>query len=357
MDSLFGHLALRFQNHPENIATEALSYILGKSEIAKKSFLELVGKLNLNVNLSMSFSTQVTCDEQSRPDVVGFNEYGEKPIIIEAKFWAGLTDNQPLAYFQQLPTKNKGLLLFIAPAKRFNTLWPELLERSNTQYQVEDTIKDSEEFWYSRVTGTFFIGLMSWRYLLQFLLSKLEKHGDINRISDVRQLMGLTERMDDLAFIPVRRQELSPELARRYFDFASLVDEVAWKSEELGYCSLKGLRPTGGVGYYGRYIKIGNTGAYLSFDAKNWAHIRNAPLWLTIYGVEWKDKKLSRNALSSYESGEPARAIVVEDEFLISLQLPVGAEKDVVVESIAHQIKDVYELLKDVELRDSVKNT
>ncbi len=37
--SLFGHLALRFGSQPENLATEALSYILGKSMSARLGFL------------------------------------------------------------------------------------------------------------------------------------------------------------------------------------------------------------------------------------------------------------------------------------------------------------------------------
>jgi len=359
MDSLFGHLAIRLHPHPENIATEALSYVLGQSRVASDSFVRLINQrklhseLKLHVESGQSFSTQVTGDDQSRPDLIGINENGEKQIIIEAKFWAGLTNNQPLAYLKQLPSTNNGLLLFIAPHQRFNTLWPELIQRCKDDYQIGDTEKSNEAFWYAKVSPTALMGLISWGYLLQYLESTLKEHGEPNRVSDVQQLLGLTKRMDGLAFIPLRSEELSQELASRYCDFTSLVDEVAWKARDQGYCSLNNLKPTGGVGFYGRYMKIGNTGAYLSFDARKWAHIRNTPLWLGIYGVEWKDKTLSRQALSSYETGESKRAIIENDEFLIPLDLPIGQEKDNVIESLVLQISKVHKILKDVELKNA----
>ncbi len=350
MDSLFGHLALRFQSHPENIATEALSYILSRSKTAKNAFLELISGENFCFESNLSFSTQVSSNDQSRPDIVGQNEYGEKPIIVESKFWAGLTENQPLSYFDQLPASKEGLLLFVAPAKRFNTLWPELLERCNKRYQIAETTKNHSEYWSTEVTDGKYMGLLSWRHLMRCLQLELKNHGEMNQLSDASQLLGLTERMDDLAFMPIRSEELSPEQARRYCDFASLVDDIASKTEQLGYCSMKGLRPTGGPGFYGRYLKCGNTGVYLSFDARKWSHINNTPLWLSIHGVEWKDKELSRRALSGYQASNPAKAIVLDDEFLIPLRLPIGEEKDEVVKDVARQIKGVWELLKDIEL-------
>ena len=97
-----------------------------------------------------------------------------------------------------------------------------------------DTL-DGEEYWYTNVIENKHIGLLSWRHLLQFLLLNLGKASDISRISDVRQLLGLAEKTDDLAFMPLRSEELSSDIARRYYDYTSLVDEISRKSENLGY--------------------------------------------------------------------------------------------------------------------------
>jgi hypothetical protein len=48
--------------------------------------------------------------------------------MIEAKFWAGLTDRQRVHYLRRLE-HNRALLLFVAPAQRLESLWPELERR------------------------------------------------------------------------------------------------------------------------------------------------------------------------------------------------------------------------------------
>ena len=51
---------------------------------------------------------------ETRPDLVGLDRtMGKECVLIEAKFWAGLTDRQPKAYLDRLdPGK---ALLFVAP--------------------------------------------------------------------------------------------------------------------------------------------------------------------------------------------------------------------------------------------------
>ena len=42
MSSLFGFLATKFASSPENLATEALNYVLGRSRVAAGAFLRLL---------------------------------------------------------------------------------------------------------------------------------------------------------------------------------------------------------------------------------------------------------------------------------------------------------------------------
>ena len=73
--------------------------------------------------------TQVTGEEGERPDLVGYDDEGIERVLIEAKFWAGLTENQPNAYLERSPDNSPSVLLFVAPEARLNTLWPELCRR------------------------------------------------------------------------------------------------------------------------------------------------------------------------------------------------------------------------------------
>jgi hypothetical protein len=52
-------------------------------------------------------------------------------LLIEAKFWAGLTENQPVTYLRSsLDSGQPGCLLFVMPAARLETVWPELVRRT-----------------------------------------------------------------------------------------------------------------------------------------------------------------------------------------------------------------------------------
>ena len=127
--SLFGHLAARFSASPENLATESLRYILDRSPVANRAFLRGLARCGVALPARLHFATQVGGVDGAIPDLVGTDEAGRPILIAEAKFWAGLTDNQPLAYLRRLPPDADTLLLILAPALRFATLWPELARR------------------------------------------------------------------------------------------------------------------------------------------------------------------------------------------------------------------------------------
>lgn len=203
METLFGHLALRFQSHPENVATAALCFVLSHSVAARRALLRLLGNTGLHTESDLVFRAQEAGDDRSRPDIVGTDAYGQKLLMIEAKFWAGLTDNQPNSYIEQLPQSNKALLLFVAPAARFNTLWPELIQRTRDRYMLTNTSKPLNELWYATASEGPLLGITSWRCILQYLFSTLEQDGEFDRASDLKQLMGLAERMDELSFLPL----------------------------------------------------------------------------------------------------------------------------------------------------------
>ncbi len=144
-DSLFGHLTGMFSSHPENVATEALNYILNHSSVAQRAFLQFVAQANVELPDTLLFRTQAVGDDDAIPDLVGTDSEARQVFLIEAKFWAGLTDNQPVTYLKRLPSQADGLLLFIAPALRFDTLWTELLRRCKNEDVAEQSHNGATE--------------------------------------------------------------------------------------------------------------------------------------------------------------------------------------------------------------------
>ena len=121
-ETLLAHLAWMLSSRHEDIAVEALGFIL-RSEAARKVIEEVLKDGGTNVGPIAKFQTQVG-DGKTRPDLVGFDRQDSKCVLIEAKFWAGLTENQPNAYLERLDSGKA--LLFVAPPSRVESLWSEL---------------------------------------------------------------------------------------------------------------------------------------------------------------------------------------------------------------------------------------
>ena len=126
---LLGHLVLRFASSPENVATEALAFILDKSPTTRHELSDFLRASGVKLPDDLVFRTQVVGNDATIPDLVGSKADWREFLIVESKFWAGLTGNQPVSYLKRLSRHGGGLLLFVAPEQRRATLWPKLLRR------------------------------------------------------------------------------------------------------------------------------------------------------------------------------------------------------------------------------------
>jgi hypothetical protein len=226
LNSLFGHLALQFGSSPENLATEALHFILTRSAEARRSFARMLDAFGERLPEPLHFKTQAGDDKGAIPDLVGQDGGGVEQAIIEAKFWAGLTPRQPLAYFDRLPPAS-GLLLFLAPARRTDTLWHEMLQRCRRAgREVIGDEKLGPESRLARLHDGRRLGLTSWRATLDVLHAGLLQVGDTDAVADLLQLRGLTDRMDSDLFLPFTGEELTSSLGTRVLQLSQIVDRV-----------------------------------------------------------------------------------------------------------------------------------
>src|SRR5947209_7314002 len=113
--TVFEHLALRFAVHPENLATEALSFILRTPSAASRAFTGFVREIGLGDLGTLRVNTQQGGMEQSIPDMKCFDDKGQLRVVVENKFWAGLTDKQPVTYIRELPKAISAVVLFVVP--------------------------------------------------------------------------------------------------------------------------------------------------------------------------------------------------------------------------------------------------
>lgn len=124
--SLLARVAPGLTTQFENLATESLLYLLQRYGEAREAFVELASTVGYAGPRDLQFSTQVHMQHGNIPDLVGATEDGTNVLLVESKFWASLTPNQPTGYLDRLPADSEGMVLFIAPEGRYESLWQGL---------------------------------------------------------------------------------------------------------------------------------------------------------------------------------------------------------------------------------------
>ena len=267
MGTLFAHLATRFAPSPENIAIEALGFILQRSPAARAAFTAVASAGGLPLPRDLSFATQAVAEDDGRPDIEGYGNDLQRCIVAEMKFHAGLTINQPLTYAGRLSENRPGALVFIVPSARMASLWSELTRRlKGGDYAVSVRREMQPELWAATFGSGHHFVLVSWRALLSAVVHEMEVGCETGRLDDVRQLQGLCERMDSESFLPLRSEELTgTDMPRRYLQFCDLVNDVGEELVASGQYDRKGLQSGGGQGYFGRYLRSNDLVFYRRF--------------------------------------------------------------------------------------------
>ena len=341
-DTLLAHLAWMLSSRHEDIAVEALGFIL-KSEAARKVIEEVLKDGDADVGPIARFQTQVSGEGKTRPDLVGFDQQGKECVLIEAKFWAGLTENQPNAYLDRLPPGK--VLLFVAPALRVGTLWSEL-----SQLAGNDRLRlVSEEAYFKSATTEErkHLMLISWTHLLDHL----EAAGDSRSKIEIQQLRGLAQREDDEnGFPPLRPDELSPQIPRRLLSLKRLIKDATEQAVRDGHVSIGGLNVTPQERGYGRYLRVANAVAWFGIDSDRWARgsYRDTPLWL--HFEQWRvgsSFDQIRDALDQLMRKDPPECFDGGHEFFVPITLLVGVEYDVVLNAVVRRLGEIADLINE----------
>ena len=342
-DSVLAHLALRLAAHPENIATEALAYVLGRSGHACRALASSIATVGFSVADDVRYVTQAREDSGGQPDLAATRPDGTLQLLVEAKFWAGLTENQPLGYLRMLPA-SPSLLLFVAPARRMETLWPEITRRA-ANFAIGGAIATPRATLRSQRFGPHHLALTSWTDLLSQILTATDAAGEAETSADVRQLLALCEQMDADAFLPFLSDELTSSIGRRIIQFGDLASDLTQALVDKGLANVKGMRASGANGWFGRYLLLRGHGAFLHFSAWRWANWGESPLWLEVKSPQWKvsaevSARLAEASIPFRESESGAQ---------VPLVLPLGVERDKVMAAALLQLERVAQCLPTPE--------
>lgn len=349
--TVLGQVALQLADRPEDYAVEALNYVLGSSDTARNEAIALLMPWNRR-HLDLRFRSQVV-GENSRPDIVGANPDGTEMLIVEAKFWAGLTDAQPVEYISRLSSDEGSTLSFLAPDARIESLWRELVARTSDRYpeaQQVETVGSSIKA--LKIGSGQYVSLVSWSSLTGALTGALERNGELAVAGDVHQLAGLCSAMDEDAFLPLQAHEAGPDIPRRILQLYRLVTDVVEQAQTRGIAETAGMLPTGDSDGWGRYFRIEGLNVWLGVKFSLWASQVDTPLWFRLQSSTRDRFQTVRQSYAGWELQTPARIVYDErDVPSFPMYLKFGMDRDQLVNLILDQIVEIVEPLKDTPVR------
>jgi len=344
--TVLAQLAKLFDIHPELVATEALGHILVGSEPAREALRAFLQAYGLDIGRIAAVETEKTGDERERPDLACSDHAHNERLLIEAKFWAGLTDNQPVTYLKRLGDDRGSALLVVAPFLRFEELWSELTRRVVEADGIEwaDGGQDGEVRWAS--TGEHRLIMMtSWRLLLSSLATRTNAAGDIQTTNDIQQLQGLADLEDSEAFLPLRSDQLGPEFPRLYGHLIQLVDDATYRACETNWAAKRGMHRTWVDGVLKQYMELGGFMIWFGLRYDLWARFRETPLWFGFQENIFPDHETDiLSKLAPLRQMDPPRFL--EAERIIPITILTGADYNAVLDDVVNQLKDIADLLQ-----------
>ena len=345
MQSLLGQFYNRIKGSQEDIVSESLAYILKKSIRARHTINQII-KLNTGLNFTdLSYKTQNVGDKFEKPDISGINENGKEILLIEAKFWASLTSNQPNEYLNRLGENSA--LIFLVPTLRVRAIYEDVLNRITEKYSDIETDTENRGIKINQTNK--FILIKSWNEILNAIKSELLQEKNQALISDIDQIIGFCETIDNNSFQPIIDDDLSPGIAKKINSYYDIVDKVVDEiKNRIKNASTKGLQKTPQKYGYRRYFSIQDFGMGMDLKMDFWARYADTPFWFSI--VETKEgwtstEKFKRNC-EKIAFKQNHKFVEINDEIFFSLRPKLSETEDIVINDLADQIELIY---KEIE--------
>lgn len=354
MQTVFSHIVQkRLSQENENVATEALAFILRSHEAAHHGMMKLLRGVDPHMP-RLWFRTQQV-DGNNRPDMQGCDDEGRTHVFVENKFWAGLTDNQPVSYLRILAECTQPtILLVVGPEDRKETLWRELNQRlaANKISTTKDTAVGI--FRVTTISTGPILALTSWKALLDAL--EPEVADDKPARSDLLQLQALCTAADNDAFLPISSEEASDQhTPALILQLSSIVQATVDLAVTKGILNLKGTMPQASVERIGRYAYFGNerqSGLWLGIHFGLWKKYGVTPLWAFFAATDWGRANEVCALLEPWAAQQRVFTTSHDDgSFVVALDIAFGEDKDQVVASIVSRLQEMANFLALLKMK------
>jgi len=353
---LLADLTVMMASSPEDVATRALELLLGRSSAARGAMNRLLCEWRSSGSGTpvVRWASQVVAIDRSRTDLEGFSETGASVAILENKFWAGLTENQPEGYLQRLSALD-GVLAFVVPDSRVRIMTHEIELRLRALRGTPASVHWIGDTAVFSSLNHPVVTVVGWMTLLSSLASAMEGAKEYDNHADLRQLQALAQRMDIEGFRPFKASDITGDTPRLILRLGSVVDDAVQRLLTAPHINKKGLKASAGQGWYGHYLWIHGYGCQLVFTAHRWHTLGISPVWMRISGSDWKYPP---------GLGAPLRSAVPDEQWVfeqqgygsgywVAIRLLEHRERDVVIGDIVDQVGRVAAVLGAYPQRES----
>ncbi len=350
MKSILSEIVGKYSRHSETICSESLALIINQSALMQKAFnLLVIKKSNGLLTLGDGFmiNAQVTSKKDAAiPDLEIQTDQKHKHLI-EAKFWAGLTDHQPNSYIKRiLGSDEGGSLIFLAPVRRIVALKLETMKRAKEEFEI---LENTQGY---LVENKVHVVFLSWTETLEELWNFAKNVDDKESIYNLYQLKMLVKKLDSEGFLPFDPVLFTPAAAKQRDQLVDLIDDIIKNTPML----VKGKLSYGGGKYsIQNYFKLNNKiGGYLMYSSDLWMKYQETPLFFCLSQKDWDTKEQISN-LSEIQIAlsEDGIKFIFEDEresqnpsLMIMLNVKMGLDKDGTYQNLQNQVDHIVQVLK-----------
>jgi len=250
----------------EDAVTEALGMLLADESTVRQRMANFCATLLDKEEMEIErFRTQYGISEEAegggRPDLVGL--CGSVPVLLlEIKFWAGLTDQQPLGYLRHVMARGGAGVVFVVPETRVGEVAASLetrLRTSGFRIEGERRVERGARRWraVNAEGAAAWVAVVSWARLIAEVLSGGGATGEVRALCEY-VLSEQGERTLDPA-------DLEASVGRSVMKLARVVMAVERELSHRGYALYghgSNINPENprDPGYVGTRIRLSESG-------------------------------------------------------------------------------------------------
>ena len=332
-DTLLAYLVSSFPGNTENIATEALRHIFDHSDASIEALNDVIQSGVRGIKPIGTVTSQVVHADGTIPDLVGFDENGKERVLVEVKFWAELTANQPNGYLNHLPNDGSAVLIFLAPEERIQWLWPQLRNRV-IQGHSGLTDVDSERKCVRLGDTDKHLMMVSWGSLLDSMAARTRDYGESGVETEIRQLRSLAKYADAGAMKPILKgEEFGADSEVRKRQYQRLIDAATERGISQDWADRKGLRATPRSYGYGRYIRLRGAVVWFGVNVEQFEKTGDTPLWV--------NSEYSFQGITTKLAGK----LDLQDTYWVPVTLRREVEYPAMLDGVVDSLKNIADVL------------